>query len=265
MSGQTSYSRTMLRGYPGQRVGTAGSHKARSLTNSTGSTRQVDTVTVDTAANSTAYTFTINSIAVSITSGVGATKASIVAQLVDKVRSMPEFDELVAANPLGSDKVQLTAKVRGTGFTTADSDANLTSATVTANVAQISIPFGRAVVRISGSEMGAKLPDATGQQFLGVAERIHSVVDPSNANASDPAKISPLQTFSAVYDGLMLVETDMTVAPGDPVYFRHTTASGDDVGKFRMDADTNKADAITGAVFESGTTGAGLAVIKLPG
>jgi len=267
MGGQTVY-QNQLRGYPGQRHGLG--HKARSLVNDTGAVRQVDTFEVTANVDGQAYTITFSAPSglpsISVTAPVGSTIVGIRDALLEKARSFAEFEGLIAFNPSGSAKLLLTAIQAGTGWTSAESSANFTRTATTANVATISIPWGRAVVvGASADDQSAKLPTATGQKFRGVADRLPSTSDPSAADAGNQGKVAPFMEFSAVYEGQILVEVDMAVAVGDPVYFRHTTAGGgaDDVGTFRKDADTNKADAITGAVFETSTSGAGLAVISL--
>lgn len=261
MSGQTVYQNQLL-GYPGQRVGMG--HQARSLVNDAGAVRQVDTYTVDVATDGNTYQITLEGIVVAIVAAANSTKASIAAQLVDALRARQEFEGLVAFNPSGADAFTLTAVQRGVGFTSVDSGNDMTKVATVANVATASIPWGRAVVvGASSDNQTAKLPSATGQKFRGVADRLPTTSDPSAADAGTQGKIAPFMEFSAVYQGQIIVEVDEAVAVGDDVYFRHTTDGADDIGTFRNDADTNKADQIVGAVFETATSGAGLAVITL--
>ena len=261
MSKQSAYT-NQLKGFSGQREGTG--QKAGSYINDTGSVRQVDDLTVDTAADSTAYTFEVDGVAVSITSGTGATVTTIRDALVTAYRATQELEGVAAANPTGTDTVRFTALVKGTGYTLTESDANLSTASVTANVATQTIPFGRAVVRGAGSsDQSAALPSTGSEEFLGVNERIHSDVSPTGApkDATDSFKV-----MSVVYNGRMLVEVEEAVSAGDDVYFRHTAgAGGSTLGIFRNDADTASADQVTGAKFLTSTTGAGLAVVSLNG
>lgn len=245
--------------YAGMKFG-IGPHGVFSMVNDLGSSPQVSKVVIDNVIDSTAYTFSVNGIAVTFTSGVGTTVGLIRDGLIAAYRAIAALEAPASANPNGND-VQITAKVPGTAFTIADSDANLTTSTTTANVAKVVIPFGRAIIRASGTEKSARLPSATGQAFAGILERIHSNVDPSLAGEG----ASFGQDLSVVRRGMMCVEVDQTVAPGNNVFFRHTaggTGLGA-VGTFRTDADTARGDQITQAAWIIGTTGAGIAVVDL--
>ncbi len=95
-------------------------------------------------------------------------------------------------------------------------------------------------------------------------ERIHTVVDPANADA-DPAALSPFQSGTVVHKGLILVEIEaVTVDPSAGVFVRHTSGAGGTVlGRFRNDADTATADAVANAKWADVFTGPGLAVLSL--
>lgn len=258
MGGQTSISNQAL-GFPGQRVGTG--HRARTGFNDTGAVRQVDDVTVDTAADATAYQFEVDGIAVQFTSGTGATVTTIRDGLLAAARALQELEDIASFNPTGTDAIRITAAQQGTGYALTETDVNLSTASVTANVSTQVIPFGRAVVRrTTGANVkgkSIKLPDAASQEFQGVSERIHSVVDPTNAS-SNPGAASAFQDLTAVHEGEMLVDVEEAVTAGDPVFFRHTAgAGGTKLGIFRNDADTASADQVTGAKFTGTSTGAG--------
>lgn len=266
MSGQTVY-RDQLKGFAGQRVGMG--HSAKTGKNDTGAVRQVHSITVSAAVDSTTYTFTVDvgggPVAVSIVSGVGATLASIRDQLLAAARANSAFEDAVSFNPSGAASIRITSTKLGVPFTAAESDANLTNAVVTANVAQQAIPFGRGVVwRPGGQADSIALPSAGGQVFQGVLERIHSVVDPSNAD-NDPAALSGLQAGTVIHKGQVIVEIEaVTVDPSAGVFLRHTSgAGGTVVGRFRIDADTATADAVANAKWADVFTGPGLAVLSL--
>lgn len=268
MGGQTVY-QDQVRGFPGQRQGMG--HKARSMVNDTGAVRQVHDVTVSVAADATVYQFEIDlgsgAIPITITSGTGATFTTIRDQLLAQARSLQDFENRVAFNPQGTDSIRCTAIQQGIGFTLTETDAGLTEAVVTANVATITIPFGRGVVNVAAAtERSAALPTATGFVFAGVNERIHSGVDPTNASpADDIGATSPFQDMTVIKEGEVIVEVDEAVTEASAVFLRHTaggTGAGAP-GTWRTDADTARADAVANARFVSRTTGAGLAVLAL--
>lgn len=208
----------------------------------------------------TVFSFTINGVLVSYTGLAGDTIQDVRDGLIAAARALPELEDIVSVQPNGNG-VRITAVTPGVGMTVAESDANLSVAHTTANVASQTIIFGRAVVKRTGAgttDQSATLPSATGQVFLGVTERSHTVVDP----ATPLNGVGPFRLFTAVYHGDMVVEVEQAVAFGDPVYFRHTAAGTEQVGMFRKDADTSDADAVTGAMFVSSTTGAGLAIAR---
>ena len=261
MSKQQSYT-NQLKGFSGQLVGT--NHDADSFVNDSGAALQQDDLTVDTAADSTVYTFEVDGVSVSINSGTGATLTSIRDALIVAYRNTQELETVAAINPSGADTARLTALVKGTGYTLTESDANLSTAAVVANGTTQTPKFGRAMVRrAGGGDQSAALPSAASQEFLGVNSRIHSDVDPTGAPKDATA---PFKTMSLVRGGKILVEVEEAVSAGDPAFFRHTAgAGGTELGIWRNDADTATADQVTGAKFTTSTTGAGLAELSLKG
>ncbi len=98
--------------------------------------------------------------------------------------------------------------------------------------------------------------------FLGVSERVHSVV-----NTTTPGEgVAAGQAFSAVTKGRIWVEVEeAVVADTDQVWCRHT-ASGSNtaLGRFRNDGDSNTCFRISsGAKYRKGSSGAGLALLEL--
>lgn len=256
MSQQTTYAVPAL-GYPGMLMGSG--HKKHSVVNDLGATRQLDTMVIDTAVDETEYSFTVDGIEVAYTSGVSATIAEIRDGLIEAGRAIGALDGVVVFQPSGDD-VTIIAAVPGEGFTSAESDDNLTRTATVSNTSTEAIPFGRAVVKRSGTDQSVKLPSTGSERFMGVAVREHGMVDV--ASAAD--EIKPFSVFTAVYSGDVVVEVEEAVAVGDAVYFRHTASGAEKYGVFRNDADTADADAISGAKFMSSTTGPGLAILRLP-
>lgn len=121
-------------------------------------------------------------------------------------------------------------------------------------MAEGDISFGYPVVRGTADGQG-KIPSATGQNFLGV--NVYTIG--AYSSTDDITKTNDTEIASVVRSGYVWVTTEQAVVAGDPVYFVHTAT----VGKFRKDANTDKADAITGATFE-GAAGVGeLVLIRL--
>lgn len=271
MSQQSVY-RDLERAYPGLRHGIVG-HRSRSMVNDTGSVRQVDDITVSAAAAAT-YAFSVDVGGGALTVSVAGLVADGVGGIRDKLlaaaRQVGAFEGRVSFNPQGVAGLRITAITPGVGFTTAESDANLTLANTVANSTPIVIPFGRAVAYRAGAgttEKSAALPSATGQTFAGVLERTHSSVDPSLADPiSRVGQVSNGQDLSVLHQGAIWVEVEEAVDEGDSVFFRHTASGGNtEIGRFRTDADTATADQVTGARFASRTPGPGLALLELVG
>lgn len=269
MSLQTSY-RDMDAAFPGLRHGIRG-FRSRSMTNDTGSSRQVDDITVSAAATAT-YSFSVDVGGGAMVVSAAGLSSETVTQIRDKLlaaaRQVGAFEGRVSFNPSGANVIRITAVIPGTGFTTAESDDNLALANTVANVSPITIPFGRAVVHRTGAgttERSVGLASATGATFAGVAERVHSVVDPENAGSIDGVgRISRYQEISVMFQGAIWVEVEEAVNEGDSVFFRHTASGANtEIGRFRTDADTATADQITGAKFASRTNGPGLAILEL--
>lgn len=85
---------------------------------------QIDTVLVDTAVDSTAYTITIESVDVVYTSGVGATLAEIADGLAAAVASAAVPNAAVTASSDGVDTVTITGRT-AEPYTITELDANL--------------------------------------------------------------------------------------------------------------------------------------------
>ena len=257
MSGQTSV-RDQAQGYAGQRVGFF--HDSRTLQNDKGSARQTHRVTVDTAANGTAYQFEVDGKPVKYTSDASATIAEVRDGLIAAGRAIHSLEEVAFFNVETANSLLVTAVKPGSGFTLTETDANLSNTAIQANVTTEAIPFGRAIVRGTAGERSGTLPSTGGQRFEGVAERIHTNVDPTNA----AGEITPFSDMSIGYRGEWLVEVEQDVALTDPVYFRHSVgAGGSQLGAWRKDADTATADLVPNARWSQAASAGGLAVLSL--
>lgn len=126
------------------------------------------------------------------------------------------------------------------------------------------LPYGRVLVAKPGGVDGeVALPSATGQIPLGVTYKndMHEKLD-TEGIAGYPNK----EPVGYVAVGDIWVAVEQAVSPSDPVYFRHTVGSTPTTqlrGRFRKDADTNKADPMPNARFLRSTTGPGLVPIAI--
>jgi hypothetical protein len=91
-----------------------------------------------------------------------------------------------------------------------------------------------------------------------------------NSQTSDGAfGYAAKRQFDLLVQGDVWVETEVAVAPGDPVYFRVLAKGGATVmGKFLKTADANATPAdtavlISNARWITSTTGAGLAILQI--
>lgn len=126
---------------------------------------------------------------------------------------------------------------------------------IISKVAEGNIGFGYPVVRGTSENQG-KIPSATGQKFIGVCAYTLGAYSSSD----DVSKVEDTRIANVLRSGYVWVTTEQAVVAGDPVYFVHTAT----VGKFRKDANTDKADAITGATFETAAGIGELVLIRLP-
>ena len=144
---QNTVTALMPRSVVGAAVRTLPDEFFATVINSTPQAKQVGTILVDTAANSTAYTWTLNGTVQSITSDGSGTKIEIAAAIASKINSTPPIAMSVYAASDGVDTVTITALNPGIGFTLSDADANLTSTeSVTANALAADVEVGRMVI-----------------------------------------------------------------------------------------------------------------------
>lgn len=204
--------------------------------------QQIDTITVTGATNDKTYTVTINGVDISFLSDATATIAEVADGLAAAIEAEPLVNGTVGAVSDGVSLVTVTATTGGVGFTIAESDAELTLASVQANATAAAIPFGRAVIEDGLGAHGNKLcklinsTDVTNSadltaKGLGVA-------------GYDPTREIPEGALEAEYPGGSMVavmhncrvyvevEAALT-SPADGVYVR-TAAAGalDKIGGF---------------------------------
>lgn len=120
--------------------------RCKTLINRAPQARQIVDVVVDTAANSTDYTLTLESVVFTITSGPAATKQEIAEAFITKISADPVVRGKVAATLNGTDKVRLTSTHAGLVFVVTEGDANLSLASVQSAAEAAPVPFGRLLI-----------------------------------------------------------------------------------------------------------------------
>jgi len=126
------------------------------------------------------------------------------------------------------------------------------------------LAFGRAVVQGTGDQ-DVILPAANKTSLVGIAVRSYIYEEAETADGAEG--YASKREIDVLVQGDIWVETEVAVAPGDPVFFRTATGTATVVGKFLKTADTistvDKAVAITNARWLSSTTGAGIAKLQI--
>lgn len=110
--------------------------------NSNPEAKQKNTFTVTGATNAKTYTVTINGIAVSYTASGAATVAEIADGLAAAIGAEGSVNANVEATSDGVDTVTVESRNAGIAFTLTEADAQITTASVTANASAAAVPFG---------------------------------------------------------------------------------------------------------------------------
>lgn len=173
------------------------------LFNDASQANQSDTITIDTAADDTDYTVTIDGIDVVYTSGTGATTTSIATGLSDAINAEPLVRGKVAASAAAA-VVTLEGTYPGISYTLAESDANLSTASVTSAADASAIEFGRLVVSTGfvtdeAYETGAL---AASSQFTA---QVDTILTPFVATAEYHAAVT---VEGATYHAQVTADTD---------------------------------------------------------
>jgi len=159
-----------LQGRPGEPSQYSPFNSVRDFINSAPQAKQTATVVVDTATNSTIYTYTVNGVDITTTSDASATKIEIADALAVAHNSEPAVRGQVVAVSDGVDTVTLTSTVSGLAFTASDSDSRLTTSAGTSNAAADSIGFGLILVALALSASDRMPPCALPKSSLYTAQ-----------------------------------------------------------------------------------------------
>lgn len=126
--------------------------------------------------------------------------------------------------------------------------------------AETAIVFGRAVARGTAEDQVKLIED--GDSFLGVARHIIGLQNPIGG---EKTQYEIEEGVSVIRRGWVWVYTETATSAGDPVWVRTVAAASPNnvIGRFRNAEAVGQSILIEGATFESSTTGAGLAIIRL--
>lgn len=166
-------------------------------------TKEQRTIVVDTAANSTAYAWTLNGTAQTITSAASATKASIALQIANYINASA-LNTTFYAEDDGVDTVTITHKTAGTAFTLTDADGNITTALLTSAVSAASVPPGVIVME------SARNPGFRGSCVLPTSNTaVAQVVDVTPEYSAGDEWVLTVTVGGVPYTGMVTMTTDL--------------------------------------------------------
>lgn len=248
-------------------------HDIVPFANAGGQVKQVDTITVGTAANSTAYSYSAFGQTVTYTSTGSATAAEITTGLVNAIKANGVIYGRVAVTFV-TGTITLTARLPGVANSFTSSISGGGTGYAVANTTPAAepaiIPFGRAVATLStDSTRAGRLINAapsTTNIIQGVCIRTNAY-DSRGIGAEIIEGYPPREPMNIMKRGRVAVRVLDAVTPLSQVFVQHT---GADAGKFRGSANAN-ATALTAAAgttngswqFVSSAAAGGLAVLHL--
>lgn len=171
--------------------------------------QQVDTHLITAAADSTAYTVLDCGRTIVYTSGVGATLASIAAGLAAAINDDPIAGGRVTAVSNGVSLVTVTGKWPGDSYTISDSDANITTTSVTAADLADPIGFGRAVVSVSGYGSTESYRYGRNARSTAFSAQVVTVIPTYVASAEYTVRIRDMQTGRIIADFTAVGDTSL--------------------------------------------------------
>lgn len=126
------------------------------------------------------------------------------------------------------------------------------------------VPFGIGLVRGASDDVLA-IPSATGQRFMGISVSTNTIEKRAGYSIDGDGIMGwPAQSvLTYLRQGIICVPVASDCVQGAPVYVIHTAGSGQPVGHFRKDANTDKADLVPDAVFWRTLAAAGLGLIRI--
>lgn len=196
-----------------------------------GGAKKVSTITVDTAANDTAYAYTVNGGIVTITSDASATLPEIADALADAHNALTLASSVSFAISDGVDTVTITGREVNDDYAISNADARLTLAITTAASAGSAIPFGIGVQRTSFDAIGlpslgtAKVMTATPAEVNNATYTMSITVDADDDGIKETYSFSFLADASATVAEIVtgLTTAGNTAMPANSVLLTDST------------------------------------------
>lgn len=230
---QTSYSSHLTAGVEGMPIG-----RRMSRSYSLPDLAQVQTITIADGSPAAAEAWTIDIVddftaqAYQVAFSSGASLALTLDAMVAAFQAHPKVNDLLSITEDGATVATLTANHKQRSYTVTVTPGGSATAAVAETTAfgGAKIPFGRAVVRGSGTGEFA-LPGAStvANDVLGLLFRTDANHSQSRADSEDPDAIdgaSRGKMYSIMEQGRCLVLPEEAVSPGDAVYLRRALTSG---------------------------------------
>lgn len=250
----------------------AAPHDIITLANNAGGVKQVATVTVGTAATSTAYSIIIDGVTITYTSGGADTATNIRDGLISAIKQSPlAYGKIIPTG--GSGTVVLTARNSGTAnsftATISGGGAGYAIAATTAAADPSLIPFGKGLTTSSaeGADTCRMINAALSATniFRGVSCRTLAQSSQGyGVNLSNPSSIiegyPPREAVNCARGARIAVRVWEAVTPLSAVWIYH---AGTYAGDFRATTDANASQITSGASWYKGAAAGGLAVLEL--
>lgn len=224
------------------------------------------------AANDDVAT-TVMGISIPTTNIVGATPTAARNEHLATLQANANFNVVASAVAVGTDTIRITGKEIGDGSgryydlgvtagetTAGDGTAVATTTQQAINAGALEFGMGVALVNSGTRGKEVALPSATGFIFGGVVVHTHAV---NNRELPGDEAVAPTHPLNLLKKGYVFVTVEDAFQPGDAAFLRHTANGTLTPGHWRTDADTARADAVTGARFVTGGSAGGLGVLFL--
>lgn len=140
--------------------------------------------------------------------------------------------------------------------------------TARSSEASAEIPFGACVIRDTDALSPAspvanvKLPAAGGFRAYGLVLHTHDYENGPNGTLGTTG-LKPDATLNILRRGMMYGTVEDAATEGNAAFVRHTVNGGNNPGNLRSDADTAKAEEVTGIIFRTTRTDAGIVILEV--
>lgn len=213
---------------------------------------------------------TVLGIPANTTNIVGATPTAARNEHLVTMLANADVQAVATCVAVGSDTIRVTSREIGEGSgqyfdlhvtagetTAGDGTAVATTTQQSRNSGPIEFGVGLALDTTDDRGKRVAIPTATAFVFAGVSVLSHAV---NNRELQGDDAIPATHPINLLRKGYVALVCEDGCDPGDPVYLRHTVNGVNTPGHFRTDADTSRADAISGARWVTGADAGGIAV-----